>query len=40
MFKKLSLLSILALGIITNSFAQQDCQEIKIALEKTKAENE
>lgn len=40
MFKRLSLFSILILGITTTSLAQQDCQEIKVALEKTKAENE
>jgi len=40
MFKRLSLFSILILGITTNSLAQQDCQEIKVVLEKTKAENE
>ncbi|MFA4978973.1 MAG: hypothetical protein WC589_15770 [Sphingobacterium sp.] len=40
MFKRLSLLSLLALGMTINTFAQQDCQEIKIALEKAKAENE
>lgn len=40
MFKRLSLFSILILGITTTSLAQQDCQEIKAALEKTKAENE
>ncbi|MDF2515230.1 MAG: hypothetical protein K0R59_526 [Sphingobacterium sp.] len=40
MLKRLTLLSILSLGILVNSFAQQDCQEIKVALEKTKAENE
>lgn len=40
MFKRLSLFSILILGITTTSLAQQDCQEIKVAWEKTKAENE
>ncbi|MCS4227952.1 hypothetical protein M2408_004076 [Sphingobacterium sp. BIGb0165] len=36
MFKTLSIFSMLILGITMNSQAQQDCQEIKVVLEKPK----
>jgi len=40
MFKTLSIFSMLILSIAMNSQAQQNCPEIKLALEKAKAENE